>query len=110
MTSSSKVATKWVDEFALPDESGERNVATREDLSANTGAGWYARQCQIIQHTGHDRDRQRRMLTLLTTPEQRQILERKFEEDLSSRGPRRGRVADYLQRMVISLINEMDQT
>jgi hypothetical protein len=101
---------KWVDEFALPDESGERNVATREELSANTGAGWYARQCQIIQHTGHDRDRQRRMLTLLTTPEQRQILERKFEEDLSSRGPRRGRVADYLQRMVISLINEMDQT
>jgi hypothetical protein len=101
--------SKYADEFAHPDEFGEPTVATKEELAANSSAGWYARLCKIIQHIGYDRDRQQRMLRILTTPEQRQRLKESFVQDRALMASYRGRVADHIQRLVISVIEDMDK-
>ena len=57
---------------------------------------------------GYDRKRQHSILKALTTAKQRRNLKKSFEQDLALMVSYRGKVADHIQRLVISVIKEMD--
>ncbi|HEU4326868.1 MAG TPA: ubiquitin carboxyl-terminal hydrolase family protein [Roseiflexaceae bacterium] len=99
----------YAQEFARGDDPEQPNEFTQQELGQNNTAGHYARLYKLIQSIGYQRDKQLDLLKTLMRQEGRRELKALFLDDIARKISYRGRVAEHIQKLIISLIEQLDE-